>query len=106
MKLPLLPTTMVGSYPRPSWFKWQLEGRDILEAFKVSHHREAFEDATRVGIADQEEAGRDILADGPTGFGDYAMGIGPFLWDWRARTTGLSTAEAPPPARAKATGRR
>ena len=41
----LLPTTMVGSYPRPAWFDWQLEGRDILEAFKVIHHKEAFADA-------------------------------------------------------------
>ena len=41
----LLPTTMVGSYPRPGWFRYQLQGRDILEAFKVIHHAEAFEDA-------------------------------------------------------------
>jgi methionine synthase II (cobalamin-independent) len=28
----LLPTTMVGSYPRSAWFRDQLEGRDIREA--------------------------------------------------------------------------
>ena len=25
----VLPTTMVGSYPRPAWYKQQLLGRDI-----------------------------------------------------------------------------
>jgi 5-methyltetrahydropteroyltriglutamate--homocysteine methyltransferase len=105
MKLPILPTTMVGSYPRPSWFKWQLEGRDILEAFKVSHHREAFEDATRVVLRDQEEAGLDLLADGQMWFDDYEMGIGSFLWYWLERTNGFSTAKVPHPARAKAKGR-
>ena len=61
----LLPTTMVGSYPRPNWFTHQLDGRDLLEAFKVIHHAEAYEDATRTVIKDQELAGLDILADGP-----------------------------------------
>ena len=60
----LLPTTMVGSYPRPSWFTWQLQGRDVLEAFKVIHHAEAFKDAVRTVLKDQERAGLDILADG------------------------------------------
>jgi len=44
----LLPTTMVGSYPRPAWFTHQLAGKDILEAFKLAAHTEAFHDATRV----------------------------------------------------------
>ena len=63
----LLPTTMVGSYPRPGWFRYQLEGRDILEAFKVIHHAEAFEDAVRTVLKDQEEAGLDLLTDGVEG---------------------------------------
>src|SRR5678816_2836404 len=72
----LLPTTMVGSYPRPQWFTQQLAGRDVLEAFKVASHAEAFHDATRVVIKDQEEAGLDILTDGQMWFDDYHMGIG------------------------------
>ena len=44
----ILPTTMVGSYPRPAWFTQQLAVRDVLEAFKVVSHAEAFHDATRV----------------------------------------------------------
>ena len=100
----LLPTTMVGSYPRPSWFTYQLEGRDVLEAFKVIHHAEAFEDATRAVIADQQNAGLDVLADGQMVFDDYGMGIGSFLWYWLERIGGFSKEKLPHPARAKATG--
>ena len=41
MTTQLLPTTMVGSYPRPAWFTNQLQGRDVLDAFKDIRHREA-----------------------------------------------------------------
>lgn len=101
----LLPTTMVGSYPRPSWFTHQLEGRDVLEAFKVIHHAEAFDDAVRTVIMDQEIAGLDILADGQMWFDDYSMGIGSFLWYWLERIDGFSNEKLPHPARAKAKGR-
>jgi hypothetical protein len=42
----LLPTTMVGSYPRPRWFTHLLAGRDVLEAFKSVAHTEAYRDAS------------------------------------------------------------
>lgn len=100
----LLPTTMVGSYPRPHWFTYQLEGRDILEAFKVIHHAEAYEDALRTVLRDQELAGLDIMADGQMWFDDYSMGIGSFLWYWLERTRGFSKEKLPHPARAKARG--
>lgn len=103
--LPILPTTMVGSYPRPHWFTQQLDGRDVLEAFKVIHHAEAYEDATRTVIQDQELAGLDILADGQMWFDDYAMGIGSFLWYWFERIDGFSKEKLPHPARGKARGR-
>jgi 5-methyltetrahydropteroyltriglutamate--homocysteine methyltransferase len=101
----LLPTTMVGSYPRPNWFRYQLEGRDILEAFKVVHHAEAYEDALRTVIRDQQLAGLDILADGQMWFDDYSMGIGSFLWYWLERTRGFGKEKLPHPARGKAKGR-
>jgi 5-methyltetrahydropteroyltriglutamate--homocysteine methyltransferase len=101
----LLPTTMVGSYPRPAWFTQQLAGRDVLEAFKVASHAEAFHDATRVVIKDQEDAGLDVLSDGQMWFDDYNMGIGSFLWYWLERTRGFSPEKLPHPARAKAKGR-
>jgi 5-methyltetrahydropteroyltriglutamate--homocysteine methyltransferase len=67
----LLPTTMVGSYPRPAWFTYQLLGRDIRVAFKQVAHAEAFADATRVVMQDQEAAGLDIVTDGQMYFDDY-----------------------------------
>ncbi|MEE2830247.1 MAG: cobalamin-independent methionine synthase II family protein [Myxococcota bacterium] len=101
----LLPTTMVGSYPRPSWFEWQLAGRDVLEAFKVIHHAEAFEDAVRTVLRDQELAGLDIVTDGQMWFDDYSMGIGSFLWYWLERIDGFGSEKLPHPAASRAKGR-
>ena len=47
----ILPTTMVGSYPRPHWFTQQLLGRDVRVAFKEVKHEEAYHDATHAVIA-------------------------------------------------------
>jgi 5-methyltetrahydropteroyltriglutamate--homocysteine methyltransferase len=104
-KQKLLPTTMVGSYPRPGWFKEQLAGRDVLEAFKLRSHAEAFEDAVRVVIGDQERAGLDLLTDGQMWFDDYSMGIGSFLWYWLERVGGFGKEKLPHPARDRARDR-
>ncbi len=104
MTTTMLPTTMVGSYPRPAWFRDQLAGRDVLDAFKVIYHAEAFEDAVRTVLRDQEDAGLDILTDGQMWFDDYAMGIGSFLWYWLERTRGFGSEKLPHPARSKAKG--
>ena len=101
----ILPTTMVGSYPRPAWFDWQLAGRDVLDAFKIAPHKEAFEDAVRTTLRDQELAGLDVLTDGQMWFDDYAMGIGSFLWYWLERVHGFGKEKLPHPAAAKAKGR-
>ncbi|MBI3181059.1 MAG: cobalamin-independent methionine synthase II family protein [Myxococcales bacterium] len=100
----LLPTTMVGSYPRPSWFHHQLLGRDVLEAFKLAAHAEAYQDAVRVALRDQELAGLDIVTDGQMWFDDYQMGIGSFLWYWFERIEGFGKEKLPHPARDKAQG--
>lgn len=102
VRLPLLATTMVGSYPRPAWFREQLRGRDIVDAFKVVHHGESFRDAVRTVIKDQELAGLDILTDGQMWFDDYEMGIGSFLWYWFERIRGFGPEKLPHPARTKA----
>jgi 5-methyltetrahydropteroyltriglutamate--homocysteine methyltransferase len=98
----LLPTTMVGSYPRPHWFVQQLAERDFLRAMKDMRYEEAYIDATRSAIADQEAAGLDILTDGQMWFDDYTMGIGSFLWYWFERIDGFDRAKYQHPARSKA----
>lgn len=85
----LLPVTMVGSYPRPRWFHHQLLGRDILDAFKLEEHEQAFTDATAAVIRDQERAGLDIVTDGQMHYDEYGGGIGSFVWYWYERLPGF-----------------
>jgi len=99
-----LPVTMVGSYPRPAWFTYQLQGRDIQEAFKVAPHAEAFEDAVRAVLKDQERAGLDIASDGQMWFDDYGAGIGAFTFYWFERIGGFSASRHPHPLSATADG--
>ena len=43
----LLPTTMIGSYPKPRWFKeYNVEGTDLLEWRKLEKRFRAYRDAT------------------------------------------------------------
>src|ERR1700704_3741185 len=85
----ILPTTMVGSYPRPHWFKHQLLGRDIRVAFKEVQHEEAYDDAVATVIRDQEEAGLDIVTDGNMWYDDYVGVIGSFCWYLYERIPGF-----------------
>jgi 5-methyltetrahydropteroyltriglutamate--homocysteine methyltransferase len=94
----ILPTTMVGSYPRPHWFHDQLNGRDIRVAFKSVDHAEAYEDATQAVIRDQEEAGLDILTDGQMSYDDYVGVIGSFCWYMYERIGGFEPAKEPHPS--------
>jgi 5-methyltetrahydropteroyltriglutamate--homocysteine methyltransferase len=94
----ILPTTMVGSYPRPHWFRDQLNGRDVRVAFKSVDHAEAYEDATQAVIRDQEEAGLDILTDGQMSYDDYVGVIGSFCWYMYERIGGFEPAKEPHPS--------
>jgi 5-methyltetrahydropteroyltriglutamate--homocysteine methyltransferase len=94
----ILPTTMVGSYPRPDWFDYQLLGRDIRVAFKHVGHAEAFADATHAAIHDQEEAGLDIVTDGQMCFDDYVGVIGSFCWYMYERIGGFDPAKEEHPS--------
>src|ERR1700730_4232748 len=90
---PLLPVTIVGSYPRPLWFHHQLAGRDPLVAFKLEEHAHAYEDAVRAVIRDQERAWLDIATDGQMYFYDYGGTIGSFVWYWYERLGGFDPAK-------------
>src|SRR5262245_18935931 len=94
----LLPTTMVGSYPRPHWFRQQLLGRDIRVAFKEVQHEEAYHDAVATVIRDQEEAGLDIVTDGNMWYDDYVGVIGSFCWYMYERIGGFEPSREPHPA--------
>src|SRR4026209_1397562 len=94
----ILPTTMVGSYPRPQWFKQQLLGRDIRVAFKEVQHEEVYDDAVATTIRDQEEAGLDIVTDGNMWYDDYVGVIGSFCWDMYERIPGVAPAREPHPS--------
>src|ERR1041385_8753179 len=73
MPEPLLPTTVVGSYPQPDW----LVDKTVLESHTVPRVRvremwrvdeqfleQAQDDATLIAIRDMERAGIDIITDG------------------------------------------
>ena len=61
--LPLLPTMGVGSYAAPGWF---IAVRRMMRDGLLGSHdiQEMLDDATRVVLADQVEAGVDIFTDG------------------------------------------
>src|SRR5512138_4029101 len=94
----LLPTTMVGSYPRPQWYKHQLLGRDIRVAFKEVQHEEAYHDAVATVIRDQESAGLDIVTDGNMWYDDYVGVIGSFCWYLYERIDGFEPAKEEHPS--------
>ena len=94
----ILPTTMVGSYPRPAWFTQQLLGRDIRVAFKEHNYEETFQDAVATIIRDQEEAGLDIVTDGNMWYDDYVGVIGSFCWYLYERIPGFEPSRNPHPS--------
>jgi len=94
----ILPTTMIGSYPKPRWFEeYNVAGADLLEWWKIEKHFQAFRDATAACIKDQELAGLDIVTDGQMHFDQYGGGIGSFVWYWYERLGGFSKSKLPNP---------
>ena len=61
--LPLLPTTVIGSYAMPGWL-WTAVGEIDKGNYGQTDVRETFDDAVNVAIMDQERAGVDIITDG------------------------------------------
>ena len=59
-----LPTSIIGSLPRPSWYTATLGHRSFLEAMVSARYREQYEDAVSVHLRAQETAGLDICTDG------------------------------------------
>ena len=59
-----LPTAIVGSLPRPSWYTENLGSRSFLAAMVNARYREQYVDALGVYLLEQQLAGLDILTDG------------------------------------------
>jgi 5-methyltetrahydropteroyltriglutamate--homocysteine methyltransferase len=62
-ELPLLPTTVVGSHALPSWLFLVREAQEAGRLGPVDL-QEAYDDAVRIAIRDQIEAGLDVISDG------------------------------------------
>jgi len=63
-----LPTGIIGSLPRPTWYNQNLGRRSFIEALVNSAYREQYGDAVSCFLRDQETAGLDILTDGDAHF--------------------------------------
>jgi 5-methyltetrahydropteroyltriglutamate--homocysteine methyltransferase len=81
--LPLLPTSVVGSYAWPGWLWLVLEAgrRGELGPADV---KEALDDAVDTALRDQEESGVDIISDGEM------RRVGFFTAEFYSHLTGLS----------------
>ena len=64
----VLPTTIIGSLPRPGWYTQNLGRREFREAMVDRGYREQYLDAVSTYLRDQEVAGLDIVTDGDCRF--------------------------------------
>ena len=64
----VLPTTIIGSLPRPGWYTQNLGRREFREAMVERTYREQYLDAVSTYLRDQEVAGLDIVTDGDCRF--------------------------------------
>jgi 5-methyltetrahydropteroyltriglutamate--homocysteine methyltransferase len=71
----VLPTSITGSLPRPSWYDAVLGSRSFLEAMMHARYREQYEDAVAVHLTAQTTAGLDICTDGDAHFDDEVAGM-------------------------------
>jgi 5-methyltetrahydropteroyltriglutamate--homocysteine methyltransferase len=71
----VLPTSIIGSLPRPAWYNAVLGTRTFLEAMVNARYREQYEDAVSVHLRAQETAGLDICTDGDAHYDDEVGGM-------------------------------
>ena len=70
----MLPTTIIGSLPRPSWFTENLGSETFLRRMMNSRYREQYVDTVAVHLRDQEVAGLDICTDGDAHYDEEVGG--------------------------------
>jgi 5-methyltetrahydropteroyltriglutamate--homocysteine methyltransferase len=71
----ILPTSIIGSLPRPNWYTAVLGNHSFMEAMVNSRYREQYEDAVSVHLRDQETAGLDICTDGDAHYDEQVGGM-------------------------------
>ena len=106
-ELPLLPTTVIGSWSFPGWYAKFCEDATLHpEWFGPEDREEAVRDAVRLAVDDQLRAGTDLITDGEMqrvdfnlGFYDRLTGIEPLpqgrLWGPPARRNLLARKRIP-----------
>ncbi len=91
----MLPTSIIGSLPRPAWYTATLGPRSFLEAMVNSRYREQYEDAVSCFLRAQEVAGLDICTDGDA---HYDEEVGGMSWQSYPLTHMAGFAAEPEPA--------
>ena len=71
----MLPTSIIGSLPRPTWYTAALGTKSFLEAMVNSRYREQYEDAVSSFLRAQEVAGLDICTDGDAHYDEEVGGM-------------------------------
>lgn len=64
----MMPTTVIGSLPRPHWYTQNIGPRTFMQAMSDGHFREQYTDVVGAYLRDQEVAGLDICTDGDARF--------------------------------------
>jgi 5-methyltetrahydropteroyltriglutamate--homocysteine methyltransferase len=70
----ILPTTIIGSLPRPTWFTENIGSDTFLRSMMNSRYREQYTDAVAVHLRNQEVAGLDICTDGDAHYDEEVGG--------------------------------
>ena len=86
MKAQPLRTTVIGSYPFPAWLELACEQ---LDRFGPSDRAELTDDAVRIAVGDQLDAGLDVITDGEQTRLDFNLSFYGFI-------EGLELESAPP----------
>ena len=75
-ELPLLPTTVIGSWSFPGWYAKFCEDATLHpEWFGPEDREEAVRDAVRLAVDDQLRAGTDLITDGEMQRVDFNLGF-------------------------------
>jgi len=91
----VLPTSIIGSLPRPTWYTATLGNKSFLEAMVNSRYREQYEDAVSSFLRAQEIAGLDICTDGDA---HYDEEVGGMSWQSYPLTHMSGFSKEPEPA--------